>query len=66
MIDDIDEILKQILVNKVPLEPSEMDIGFGTSERAWAASVSKPLNSYLSDMREHHENRRGMRWQKKY
>ena len=58
MISELDEILKQLLIKKVPLEPSEVDISFEIPNREWAASISKPtVNLYLYDIRENHELR---------
>jgi hypothetical protein len=58
MINDLDETLKQLLMKKVPLEPSEVDISFEAPDREWAASISKPTVSlYLYDIRENHELR---------
>ena len=56
MANAFDEIPKRLLIEKIPPEPSEVDIGFETSERGWAISVSKPMvNLYPYDMWEDHE-----------
>jgi hypothetical protein len=58
MINELDETIKQLLIQKVPLEPSEVDIVFEAPDREWAASISKPtVNFYLYDIRENHELR---------
>jgi hypothetical protein len=58
MITDLDETIKQILIKKAGLEPSEVDITFDTPNREWSASVSKPtVNLYLYDIRENHDLR---------
>ncbi len=58
MISELDETIKQLLIKKVPLEPSEVDVAFEAPNREWAASVSKPtVNVYLYDIRENHELR---------
>jgi hypothetical protein len=58
MISDLDATLKNLLVKKVPLEPSEVTVSFETPNREWAASRSKPtVNLYLYDIRENHELR---------
>jgi hypothetical protein len=58
MINDVDETLKQLLVQKVPLDPAEIDINFDMPDREWSASVSKPtVNLYLYDIRENQQLR---------
>jgi hypothetical protein len=62
MITDLDETIKQLLIQKGALEPAEVDISFETPKREWSASISKPtVNLYLYDIRENHELR-GMEW----
>lgn len=62
MITDLDETIKQLLIQKGPLEPAEVDISFETPDREWTASISKPtVNLYLYDIRENHELR-GTEW----
>jgi len=53
-------MIRRLLIReKVPLEPSEVDIGFETSDREWAICTSKPtVNLYLYGIWECHENRR--------
>lgn len=43
MITDLDETLKQPLVNKVPSEPSEVDIGFVAPGRAWGLGIHSKM-----------------------
>ncbi|RLC96315.1 MAG: hypothetical protein DRI40_03510 [Chloroflexi bacterium] len=58
MINDVDETLKQLLIQKVPLDPAEVDISFDMPDREWSASVSRPtVNLYLYDIRENHQLR---------
>jgi hypothetical protein len=58
VINDLDQTLKQLLIQKVPLDPTEVNIKFEAPDREWAASQSKPtINVYLYDMRENHELR---------
>ena len=55
MISDLDETIRQLLIEKGRLDPSEVDIGFDMPDRQWSASISKPtVNVYLYDI---HENR---------
>jgi hypothetical protein len=58
MIKDVDETIKQILIQKASLEPSAITISFDAPDRDWAAAQSKPaVNLYLYDIRENHELR---------
>src|SRR5436309_9624147 len=58
MIEYLDETIKQLLVQKVPLEPSEVDISFDMPDSEWSTAISKPtLNVYLCDIRENMELR---------
>lgn len=55
MISDIDETIKQLLIKKGGLDPTEVDIVFDMPDREWSGSISKPtVNLYLYDI---HENR---------
>ncbi len=58
MIQDVDDTLKELLVQKAAIDPSLIDIKFEMPTREWSASVSKPtVNVYLYDVRENHELR---------
>ena len=62
MITDLDETIKQMLIQRGALDPSEVDINFETPDRQWSGSISKPtVNLYLYDIRENHELR-GTEW----
>jgi hypothetical protein len=62
MITDLDETLKQILIQKGAIDPAEVDFNFETPDREWSATISKPtINLYLYDIRENHELR-GTEW----
>ena len=53
MIDDLDEVLRQLLIRELPIKNSEVDIAFNQPSREWSARISKPtLNLYLYDFRE--------------
>ncbi|MEI7555268.1 Pvc16 family protein [Candidatus Chlorohelix sp.] len=53
MIEALDESIKQLLVEKMPLNLNEVDVSFDVPNREWSASISKPtLNIYLHDIRE--------------
>ena len=58
MITDLNETIRQLLIQKGALDLAEVDISFETPDREWAASISKPtVNAYLYDIRENHELR---------
>ncbi|MDO8673623.1 MAG: Pvc16 family protein [Dehalococcoidia bacterium] len=58
MISNLDETLKQLLVQRMPLDPAEVDVAFELPERQWAAGLTKPtLNLYLYDIRENQDLR---------
>lgn len=58
MISDIDETIRQILINEGGFDLGEVDISFEMPTREWSGSISKPtLNCYLFDIRENPERR---------
>jgi len=58
MIESLDETIKELLVEKVPLDSAEVDISFEVPNREWSGSISKPtINVYLHDIRENVEQR---------
>jgi len=58
MINDLDEAIKKLLIEKGKLDPATVDINFETPDREWSASISKPtINVYLYDIRENHQLR---------
>jgi len=55
VISDLDDTIKQPLIKKGGLKPSEVDIDFDMPDREWSGKVTKPtVNIYLYDI---HENR---------
>ena len=53
MINDLDETLRRLLEQELPIPNGEVDIEFDLPNREWTAKLSKPtLNVYLYDMRE--------------
>lgn len=53
MISDLDETLRQLLIEDIPIKNGEVDIRFDLPRREWTAKLSRPtLNLYLYDMRE--------------
>jgi hypothetical protein len=58
VIQDVDNTVREMLVQKVPIDTSAVDIKFEMPTADWAASVAKPtLNVFLYDLRENHELR---------
>lgn len=58
MINDLDETLKQLLVKRAGLDPSEVDISFDIPTREWSTPVTRPtINLYLFDIRENRQLR---------
>jgi len=58
MINDLDETLKQLLIKKAGLDPSEVDISFDIPTREWSTPVTRPtVNLYLYDLRENRQLR---------
>jgi hypothetical protein len=58
MINDLDESLRQLLILKAGLNPSEVDISFDIPTRDWSTPVTRPtVNLYLFDLRENRQLR---------
>lgn len=58
MINDLDESLKQLLIQKASLDPGEVDISFDIPTRDWSTPVTRPtVNLYLYDLRENRQLR---------
>jgi hypothetical protein len=58
MIDDLDEVLRQLLVRDLPIKNGEVDVKFDQPKREWSARVSRPtLNLFLYDIRENQKLR---------
>ena len=63
MINDVDDTLKELLVQKTPVDLSAIDIRFERPDKEWSAGVSKPtINLFLYDLRENHELRSNQRF----
>lgn len=53
MINDLDETIKKLLVERGGLDPTEVEISFDLPKREWSAGLTKPtINLYLYDVRE--------------
>lgn len=53
MIADLDETLRQLLIQELPVKNSEIDISFHQPKREWSTRLTKPtVNLFLYDLRE--------------
>lgn len=58
MIHDLDDTIKELMVQKVPVDLAAVDITFDMPTKDWVAGVTKPtINVFLYDLRENHELR---------
>jgi hypothetical protein len=63
MFADLDESIRQLLIQRGHLNSGEIDIAFDMPTRDWASRLSKPtLNVYLFDVRENLELRNPAPW----
>lgn len=64
MIHNLDDTLKELLVQKVPLDPNAIDIKFEVPNKDdWNPKPNKPtINCFLYDIRENHELRSNERY----
>jgi hypothetical protein len=55
MIADLDETIRQLLRDELPIKNGEIDVKFDQPKREWSAKLNKPtINFYLYDLRENH------------
>lgn len=53
MIGDLNETLKHFLIDRIPLDPREVEVVFDPPDSEWSASVSRPtINCYLYHIQE--------------
>jgi hypothetical protein len=58
VIQDVDDTLRELLVQKVPVDSTAIDIKFEMPNKDWSATVTKPtINLFLYDVRENRELR---------
>lgn len=56
MFDDVDQALRDLLIQELPISNDEVDIEFDRPKREWSARLSRPtLNLFLYDI---HENQK--------
>lgn len=55
---DLDETIRQLLIQRIPIDPAEIDVSFEAPDREWSGRLSRPtVNCFLYDVRENHEFR---------
>ena len=58
MIGDLNDTLKQLLIERIPLDAREVEIAFDPPNHDWTSAVSKPtINCYLYHVQENHQLR---------
>jgi len=58
MIDDLDDVLKQLLTRELPIKNGEVDIRFDQPKHEWSSRISRPtLDLFLYDVRENQKLR---------
>ncbi len=64
MINDLDEVLRQLLIREIPIKNGEVDIAFDQPKREWSARLNRPtLNLFLHDIREN-AKLRNLQWER--
>jgi len=59
MFADLDETIRQLLVQQAGLDPTEVDISFDTPDREWSSRLTRPaINAFMYDVRENSELRK--------
>lgn len=63
MFQELDEVLRQLLIREIPIKNGDVDITFDQPSREWAARLSRPtLNIFLHDVRENIQLRGSQQW----
>jgi hypothetical protein len=58
MIEDLDEVLRQLLIRDLPIKNNEVEVKFDQPKREWSSRLSRPaLNLFLYDIRENQKLR---------
>lgn len=67
MIDDLDEVLRQLLIRELPIKNSEVEIAFDQPKREWSSRLSRPtLNLFVYDLHENNRLRASKQWRVEY
>ncbi len=63
MIDDLNEVIRQLLIQELPVKNGEVEISFDQPKREWSSRLSRPtLNLFLYDMQENTQLRNKPGW----
>lgn len=63
MFQDLDEVLRQLLIREIPIKNGDVDIKFDQPSREWSSRLSRPtLNVFLHDIRENLQLRGSQQW----
>lgn len=63
MIAELDEVIRKLLIDELPIKNGEVDIAFDQPRREWSARLSRPtINLFLHDVRENN-TLRNHQWQ---
>ena len=63
MIYDMNEALRQLLVEELPIKNGEVDIAFEQPGRQWSSQINRPtINFFLYDVRENLKLRGSHQW----
>ena len=55
MIADLDDTIRQLLKQELPIKNNEIEVSFDQPKREWSARLARPaVNLYLYDLRENH------------
>ncbi len=58
MFDSIDDVLRRLLIQEIPIRGNEIEIAFDQPRREWSARLNRPtLNIFLHDVRENVKQR---------
>ncbi len=64
MIDQLDEVIRQLLIKEIPIKNGEIDVAFDQPTREWSARLNRPtLNIFLHDVREN-TKLRNVQWER--
>ena len=63
MIEDLDTVLRKLLIRELPIKNGEVEVTFDQPKREWSARLSRPtLNLFLYDIRENLKLRGSQQW----
>lgn len=63
MIAQLDDVIRQLLINEIPIRNGEIDIAFDQPKREWSARLNRPtINIFLHDVREN-TKLRNVQWE---